>query len=719
MKVCFICDLHLPTDKNALQYSALKWAKEDIIKKKPDCVIFAGDVTCDGNLEVYQEFIEDFVSLEIPFIYIAGNSDLRNPETRDIIKNLSSPCLNVIGDYKIFAVNDCERSISQSDFSALDKADEFSLVFMHHPLESLDNGSREKFLEWKRIHPKTPVFFAHEHRSYSRGYFTSLQCLDPDKSIGESPCITYYDADNKQFRKAYYFCPPPTDIFSYFGVSCYSPERDINFAIDNGLKYLELRPNVVKFDSKTLVDLIKKWREIGGQNLSIHLSEVYYENGKVYADDSYEKLIELAKILKAERVTQHVPVVSVSAVNSNKNVLEDIATFIARCLNGFSYPLTVGVENMHTTSADGVGEDRRFGYTPQELVKFKNLLADRCSHRVGFNFDVGHARNNAPFSQKYQISAWLSMLGKDIVGYHVHQVKVDGGKFINHSAIDNVYGHLISYASIFRSWSEEKIARAPFVFEMREENAYKITLSAFNEYKKRIVDLHSHTYYSCCSQDIPDNVVKTAIANGISVLGINDHNTGILERHEQYKREISALKEKYKDRINILCGIEIATYPHQFDPTLTDKMSGYDYCLIEHLTEDNSVIGKNLFEFCDKCSIVCGIAHTDMFAYCDKYGFDYVEFFTKMAQKGIFWEMNVSYDSVHGYREHSYVKDFILDAKKIEIIKQTGVCVSVGFDGHNHKDYAGDLVWEMTKALKDKGIKTIDCHSKLCSLING
>ena len=38
MKVCFMCDLHLPFDRNALQYNILDWAIEDI-KKKHNLII--------------------------------------------------------------------------------------------------------------------------------------------------------------------------------------------------------------------------------------------------------------------------------------------------------------------------------------------------------------------------------------------------------------------------------------------------------------------------------------------------------------------------------------------------------------------------------------------------------------------------------------------------------------------------------------------------------
>ena len=42
-----------------------------------------------------------------------------------------------------------------------------------------------------------------------------------------------------------------------------------------------------------------------------------------------------------------------------------------------------------------------------------------------------------------------------------------------------------------------------------------------------IQDLHSHTYYSFCGKDTPEAIVEAAIAGGIEVFGISDHNYGI------------------------------------------------------------------------------------------------------------------------------------------------------------------------------------------------
>ena len=709
MKVCFMCDLHLPFDGSALQYNILNWAIADIKKKEPDCIVYAGDVTCDGDINVYNEFILEMKAIGIPFFYIPGNSDLRNSESADEIKKMASECKNIVADGVVYALNDCDMKISDEQLLTIEDADENSIVFMHHPLETHEIKTREKLKAWREKHSGTMLFSGHRHHSLTEGNSVSLQAMDPDKAIGENPCITYFDTKTKEFNKAYYFSPVPGDLYGYFGVSCYDVERDIGFAIENKLKCLELRSYCFKSDKARLSELVEKWRNVCGENLSIHLPEISYKDGEVIPGVQLDELIDLAVLLKADRFTQHAPKVSVKIAKEDENVLNSICDYLAEKFNLIEHDVVIGIENMHMTKNDTPDDSRRFGYIPEECLMFMEMLGRKTKHKVGINFDIGHARNNVPYSQKYQISTWLSMLGKYIVGYHMHQVTVENGKFENHMPITHIYGNLISYSSFFRYWAEDRINKAPLIFEMRPEGAYETTLSTFNRYKeKNVFDIHSHTYYSWCGKDDPRELINVAIKNGISLFGICDHNIGIGKRKNEYIEKMRALAEEYKDRIKLVCGIEIATIDNRYDLTSPEEIKDFDYCLIEHITDSGSIVGGEIFDFCKKHKILCGIAHTDLFEYCDMYGYDYEDFFRKMAENNIFWEMNVNYDSIHHYREHQYVKDFMTDESKIALVKSSGVYVSIGFDGHRLEDYDGFRVYEMYDFLKENGIKTID-----------
>lgn len=76
-------------------------------------------------------------------------------------------------------------------------------------------------------------------------------------------------------------------------------------------------------------------------------------------------------------------------------------------------------------------------------------------------------------------------------------------------------------------------------------------------------DFHIHTNYSD-AVDTPEEMVKKAISLGFKTLGFSDHafmdyenDWGMSrEKTDAYFAEIHTLKEKYRDQIEILCGIE-------------------------------------------------------------------------------------------------------------------------------------------------------------------
>ena len=243
-------------------------------------------------------------------------------------------------------------------------------------------------------------------------------------------------------------------------------------------------------------------------------------------------------------------------------------------------------------------------------------------------------------------------------------------------------------------------------------------------------DLHSHTYYSFCGKDTPEAIVEAAIAGGLDTFGITDHNYGIgfarhnlfcataaLEMDDGYERtlrryydHINLIKDKYADRIRVLRGIEICTLKSEQHPNyaLPDgaNIAYFDYCLVENLNASTSITGGDLFAFAKRCGTpVVGVAHTDLFGHIERLGADPSDYFRRMAEENIFWEMNVSYDSIHGYRQHGYFLDFFADPAKQEIVRESGVRVSVGFDGHRVEDYLPERVKEYCRRLTEMGIK--------------
>ncbi len=89
---------------------------------------------------------------------------------------------------------------------------------------------------------------------------------------------------------------------------------------------------------------------------------------------------------------------------------------------------------------------------------------------------------------------------------------------------------------------------------------------------------HTHTVM-CDGKDTAEELVLAAIDKGFSVLGFSGHSPlvdadwGMKEEElPLYKQTVNSLKEQYKDKIQILCGIE-----HDFFST--NSTEGYDYII--------------------------------------------------------------------------------------------------------------------------------------------
>ena len=109
-------------------------------------------------------------------------------------------------------------------------------------------------------------------------------------------------------------------------------------------------------------------------------------------------------------------------------------------------------------------------------------------------------------------------------------------------------------------------------------------------------DLHVHTTYSD-GDNTPEEMVLAAIEKGITTLGFSDHSYTPfdleccipLDRLDAYKAEIAALKDKYRDKIEILCGIE-----QDYDSTI--PTDGYDYVIgsVHYLCLDGQYVAVDI-----------------------------------------------------------------------------------------------------------------------------
>ena len=93
-------------------------------------------------------------------------------------------------------------------------------------------------------------------------------------------------------------------------------------------------------------------------------------------------------------------------------------------------------------------------------------------------------------------------------------------------------------------------------------------------------NLHIHTTYAD-GKDGPEELILEAIRQGFTSIGFSEHsympystapNQMTVRDAQRYKAEIRALKEKYRGRIDIFCGMELEFYSQV-------PLEGFDYLI--------------------------------------------------------------------------------------------------------------------------------------------
>lgn len=133
-------------------------------------------------------------------------------------------------------------------------------------------------------------------------------------------------------------------------------------------------------------------------------------------------------------------------------------------------------------------------------------------------------------------------------------------------------------------------------------------------------DYHVHTTF-CDGKNTPEEVVHSAIEKGLKTLGFSAHSYTFFdesyclkkERYTEYKAEIDRLREKYKDKIEIFCGIEQDYY----SDASTD---GFDYVIgsVHYVKKEDRYLpvdeSEEMF-----ARIVKDNYNGDYYAFCEDY----------------------------------------------------------------------------------------------------
>ena len=135
----------------------------------------------------------------------------------------------------------------------------------------------------------------------------------------------------------------------------------------------------------------------------------------------------------------------------------------------FEHDISVGIENLHTSAEERKNKRYKFGCVARECMAFINALREiHPDKKIGLHLDIGHARNNMPFSSRETLSDWYAECGREIVAMHIHQVSRSHGEELhNHTGFEDFYGMMISLASLAMARKSGQIGEVPMILELR------------------------------------------------------------------------------------------------------------------------------------------------------------------------------------------------------------------------------------------------------------
>jgi len=493
VKFAVIADLHLPYLDGTVQYAAFDWAIDEVNKQDCDFVMVAGDITTNGDDSAFEYFGEKIKEISSPCYVLPGNADLRNKGNIDKALNLRTGFTFEKKGMEFVCVNTATGSIEESDIKTLENSGKNAIVFMHHGIHRLSEKSALFMKEWASDRSGY-IIHAHSHISMDsyigKTRVVGVRCLDPEKSVGAPPCITFFTLSENELAYEDKNFDFPKDNLSDFresiGISCFDIYGDIDFAIENNVRNIEIR----KFDGSDeelayLIEKVDEWRKKGGKKVSVHMTNLKWNGENFDGLQEWAGAVRIAKALKAENATVHPPrKVMVSDMERGSDFYENVLNLFYQKLTEIPSDTKIGIENIHFDINDTDIYNRFFGYQPDELMEFVDDINKKFSYdRAGMVFDIGHAKNNGPCYTGNTIGVWLKKIGKRITAYHIHQVAEGEKGKINHAAISAWEGERnICFTAFLWAWQAEQVNHAPMFMEMRKIENCKISLESLEKY---------------------------------------------------------------------------------------------------------------------------------------------------------------------------------------------------------------------------------------------
>lgn len=233
-----------------------------------------------------------------------------------------------------------------------------------------------------------------------------------------------------------------------------------------------------------------------------------------------------------------------------------------------------------------------------------------------------------------------------------------------------------------------------------------------------LYNYHTHTTF-CDGKTPAEEMVQKAIEFGLSELGFSGHSYTpfdlepcmTLDGTEEYKKQINALKEKYKDKIKILLGIE---YDYYSDCSL----EGYDYILgsVHYILKDGEYLCIDLSRQL-QIDTVNKYYGGDFYSYIEDYYKTVADLYNKTKCYIIgHFDLIVKYNADGSLFDTNHPRYIAAWQAAADAIIKTPAVVEINTGGmargHVNEPYPSKEIIEYFKSHGKKMIFSSDCHNK-------
>ena len=472
MRLAVIGDLHLTENPKSLTCKkilprALALAEE----AKAHALIGIGDLTASGTEKQTHLLMAALKKSPLPFYSTCGNAETRsNNRLAASMQNIPAP-----ENIPVIFMDSSHAKVKENDLARLAAlpANSHFLLCSHYPPEMWQEEAVQILEEAVERKAVTSVLCGHVHQDG----INTMRGLDPDKASGNPPAVVFmerkedgsWDRSEKileDMDPAQWTEEEKKVFLSHLGVSCMQePLETLEEAASLSIPVVELRYEALDNMSNSLLLAVKKWRANGGKCLSLHLPNLRPHEGDSSCD--LAKGVRYALELGCDRVTLHVPEVTASLFPEKKAVLTE--NFVKLLTPLMEKNIVIAIENLHTKYQKWGEDERNYGCTIEECASWIEHLKNVTSYaNIGFHCDIGHARNNVPFSISEYMSDYYAEERLPFKGFHFHQiVKIEEYHFKNHFPLLGFYDKVISLSGYFLARKNALIpADAPVILEI-------------------------------------------------------------------------------------------------------------------------------------------------------------------------------------------------------------------------------------------------------------